>query len=80
MQPPQLNFPRHNGASERIQLFRERPQKLLADHGIDQHKPVVYYCTGGIRSGYAWMVHKLSGLGPAINFEGSTEAWDKLRP
>lgn len=65
---------------ERKPLSREQLQKLLADHGVNPNKPAVYYCTGGIRSGYAWMVHELSGLGPAINFEGGTEAWDKLRP
>jgi thiosulfate/3-mercaptopyruvate sulfurtransferase len=64
---------------DRKPLSREQLQKLLAGHGVNLNKPVVYYCTGGIRSGYAWMVHELSGLGPAINFEGGTEAWDKLR-
>jgi len=65
---------------ERKPLSREQLQKLLADQGVSLNKPAVYYCTGGIRSGYAWVVHELSGLGPAINFEGGTEAWDKLRP
>jgi len=65
---------------DRKPLSREQLQKLLAGHGVNLNKPVVYYCTGGIRSGYAWMVHELSGLGTAINFEGGTEAWSKLRP
>ena len=50
-------------------------KKLLEKKGIDLNKPVVYYCTGGIRSGYAWMVHELAGLPSAINFEGGTEEW-----
>lgn len=65
---------------DRSPLAKAQLQKLLAGHGVNPDKTVVYYCTGGIRSGYAWMVHELSGLGPAINFEGGTEAWDKLRP
>ena len=54
-------------------------KQLLADKGIDLKKPVVYYCTGGIRSGYAWMVHELAGLPTAINFEGGTEEWNAYK-
>lgn len=50
---------------------------LLKQHGVDTAKPVVYYCTGGIRSGFAWMVHQLSGLPMAVNFEGGTEEWNR---
>jgi len=64
----------------RSPLPKAQLQKLFSDHGVNPDKPVVYYCTGGIRSGYTWMVQELSGLGTAINFEGGTEAWDKLRP
>lgn len=53
---------------------------LLEKEGVDLRKPVVYYCTGGIRSGYAWLVHRLGNLPPAANFEGGTEAWVKKRP
>ncbi len=49
---------------------------LLTKHGIDTAKPVIYYCTGGIRSAYSWLVHELSGLKTAANFEGGTAAWD----
>ncbi len=51
---------------------------LLKKNNIDLRKPIVYYCTGGIRSGFAWMVHTLSGLPPAINYEGGFEEWEKL--
>ena len=51
---------------------------LLQQNGVDLDKPVVYYCTGGIRSGYTWLVHTLAGLPAAINFEGGTEAWNAL--
>ncbi len=48
---------------------------LLIKNGVDVTRPVVYYCTGGIRSGYTWLVHVLSGLPGAVNFEGGTEEW-----
>jgi thiosulfate/3-mercaptopyruvate sulfurtransferase len=53
---------------------------LLQKNGVDLKKPVVYYCSGGIRSGYAWLVHQLSGLPSAVNFEGGTEEWARKRP
>ncbi len=58
-------------------LDRDALIHLLEKNGIDPARPVVYYCTGGIRSGYAWTVHALSGLSPAINFEGGTEEWNR---
>ncbi len=57
----------------------EEFKKLLRDHGVDINKPIVYYCTGGIRSGYAWMVHQLSGLPAARNYEGGFEAWKRRK-
>jgi thiosulfate/3-mercaptopyruvate sulfurtransferase len=48
---------------------------MLEKEGVDLRKPVVYYCTGGIRSGYAWLVHQLGNLPPAVNYEGGTEEW-----
>lgn len=53
-------------------------RQLLKDNEIDASKPIVYYCRGGIRSGYAWMVHQLAGLPDARNYEGGMEAWWKL--
>lgn len=52
-------------------------RRLLKDNGVDIGKPIVYYCRGGIRSGYAWMVHQLAGLPDARNYEGGMEAWWK---
>lgn len=63
---------------ERRPLGPKQFNALLAAHGVDLNRPVVYYCTAGIRSGYAWLVHSLSGQGKAINFEGGIEAWSKL--
>lgn len=54
-------------------------KKLLAKQGVASTKPVVYYCTGGIRSAYAWLVHQLAGLPDARNYEGGMADW-KRRP
>lgn len=50
---------------------------LLKENNINIQQPVVYYCTGGVRSAYAWMVHTLAGLTGAVNFEGGMEEWKK---
>lgn len=39
------------------------------------NRELVFYCTGGVRSAYAWLIHQLCGSLPASNFEGGTEAW-----
>lgn len=54
-------------------------KKLLINKKIDIRQPVVYFCTGGIRSAYAWTVHELAGFPTAVNYEGGTEAWNKLK-
>lgn len=64
---------------ERRPLGRRALIALLQEKGVDPEKPVVYYCSGGIRSAYAWTVHELAGLRSAINYEGGMEAWRKLR-
>jgi len=64
----------------RTPLDSHQTRQLLKNHDIRMDKPIVYYCTGGIRSAYAWMVHELSGLPTAINFEGGTKEWDKVYP
>jgi thiosulfate/3-mercaptopyruvate sulfurtransferase len=50
-------------------------RRLLKSHGVDPEKPIVYYCTGGVRSGYAWMEHQLDGLSSARNYLGGIEDW-----
>ena len=52
-------------------------KKLLAKHGVDTSKPVVYYCLGGVRSAYVWTAHQLAGLRDAKNYKGSWAAWEK---
>ncbi|HOV85978.1 MAG TPA: rhodanese-like domain-containing protein [Syntrophobacteraceae bacterium] len=50
-------------------------RKLFVDHGVDTDKPIVYYCAGGVRSGYAWTVHTICGLPPAHNYVAGMEEW-----
>jgi thiosulfate/3-mercaptopyruvate sulfurtransferase len=66
----------HSGPDRRP-LAPGEVKKLLASHGVDTSRPVVYYCYGGIRSGYTWLVHQLAGLPPARNYEGGMAAWQK---
>lgn len=53
--------------------------KLMANYNITLDKPTVYYCTGGIRSAWAWLAHTLAGGAASINFEGGIEEWKKLK-
>lgn len=62
---------------DRKPLGRNALQKLLKERGVNGEKPIVYYCAGGVRSGYAWMAHQLSGLPPARNYEGGMEEWKR---
>jgi thiosulfate/3-mercaptopyruvate sulfurtransferase len=55
-------------------------KELLIQKGVNPERPVVYYCAGGIRSAYAWLVHHWAGLPEAINFEGGMEEWEKTSP
>jgi len=66
----------HTG-KDRRPLTSAQLRTLLAKHGVDGSKPVVYYCLGGISSGYAWMTHQLAGLPDARNYKGGWAAWEK---
>ncbi len=63
---------------DRHPLTPDETKKLLAKHGVDLRKPVIYYCAGGIRSAYAWMVYTLAGLTGGRNYEGGMVEWQKL--
>lgn len=71
-----INWEDFYTGSNRSPLDTEALKQLLKVKGVDPEKPVVYYCTGGIRSGYTWLVHTLAGLPAAINFEGGIEEWN----
>jgi len=73
-----INWKKFYSGPYRTPLNAVELKKLLSDAGVDPQKPVVYFCTGGIRSGYAWLVHELSDISRVKNFEGGTEAWSGL--
>ena len=60
-------------------LTRQELSALLRKNGIDPNRPVVYYCSAGVRSAYAWTVHELSGLPSAVNYSGGMDAWSRQR-
>lgn len=70
-----INWTLFYTGDHRQPLSPDKVKQLLTDNGIKPDQPVVYYCTGGIRSAYAWTVHQLSGLPPARNYEGGMVAW-----
>jgi thiosulfate/3-mercaptopyruvate sulfurtransferase len=72
-----INWEEFYSGKERTPLSPDAFRVVLRKHGVDVNKPVVYYCTGGIRSAYVWMVHQLSGLPAARNYEGGYEAWSR---
>jgi len=57
-------------------LRTEAVKGILEKNGVPAGKTIVFYCTGGIRSGYAWAVARLAGIGDVKNFEGGTEEWE----
>ncbi len=73
-----IEWTKFYGGGDRHPLSPSEFRQLLKDNGVDTAAPIVYYCRGGIRSGYAWMVHRLAGLPDARNYEGGMEEWWKL--
>lgn len=74
-----INWTHFFTGKDRRPISREQLLELLHKHGIDPEKQVVYYCSGGVRSAYAWTVHELAGLKRAKNYEGGMEAWKMSR-
>lgn len=56
-------------------LPREELQARLAAAGITADRPVVVYCTGGVRSGWFVVVLRALGFGDARNYAGSMWQW-----
>jgi len=61
----------------RTPISPDAMKALLTKKKIPIGKPVVYYCTGGVRSGWAWMAHDMASLPAAFNLEGGYEEWSK---
>jgi thiosulfate/3-mercaptopyruvate sulfurtransferase len=64
---------------DRRPLPAEKVRELFRRHDVRLDRPVVYVCTGGIRSGYVWLIHELSGLPAASNYEGGMEEWKRTK-
>ncbi len=60
---------------ERRPINGARLSRLLRKHGVDPGAPVVFYCTAGVRSAYAWTVFTLAGSRTARNYSGGMSDW-----
>jgi len=72
-----INWEKFYSGKDRHPLPAGELKKLLAKNGVRPGKPVVFYCLGGVRSGYAWMAYQLAGLPDGRNYKGSWAAWEK---
>lgn len=54
---------------------REELRTLLAARGIPLNQPVIAYCTGGVRSGFAYAVLRELGASAPANYDGSMWEW-----
>ncbi len=70
-----INWKKLYSGKNKTIISPESFRKLLAGKNIDPDKPVVYYCTGGVRSAYAWTAHTLAGFSTPVNYEGGMVAW-----
>ncbi len=57
-------------------------QSLLSARGISVDESLVVYCTGGVRSGFAFLALKVAGAKKVANYDGSFWEWssDKALP
>lgn len=50
-------------------------EALFAAHGVTRERPTVAYCTGGIRSGFVYLVLRGLGHRQVANYDGSFWEW-----
>lgn len=60
---------------ERRPLDGAQLSQLLGKHGVDPGAAVVFYCTAGVRSAYAWTVFTLAGSRTARSYSGGISDW-----
>lgn len=48
---------------------------VLQDAGVSPDRPVIAYCTGGIRSGFVYAVLRAAGVEQVANYDGSWWEW-----
>ena len=56
-------------------LTKSELLKVLAGQGISINTPLVVYCTGGVRSGFAFLALKVAGATSVANYDGSFWEW-----
>ena len=52
-------------------------ERALSDQGLSPDKPVVCYCTGGVRSAWLYFILKVVGYGDVRNYPGSWWEWSR---
>ena len=73
--PTAVNIPFRSFIDERGMVREEQAiEGLLTRVGLRQHKRVIVYCTGGVRSGFVTELLNELGL-PAANYDASFWAW-----
>ena len=74
--PGALNIPwRSFLDSEGLVLKPERVRAVLNAHGVAGDRRIVVYCTGGIRSGFAFLALRSAGVTDVANYDGSFWEW-----
>ncbi len=53
----------------------ERLKAVLQSAGISPGRPLILYCTGGVRSAMAWAALRSAGVAQAQNYDGSFWEW-----
>ena len=53
----------------------EAARAVLHEAGISPDRPVIAYCTGGIRSGFVYAVLRAAGVEQVANYDGSWWEW-----
>ena len=61
-------------------LSREDLQTLLGSKGVDLERPIVTYCTGGVRSAWVYMILRILNHPQVSNYDGSWWEWSKRVP
>ena len=56
---------------------RSELRHLFTQLGLQPNKPVITYCTGGIRSAFVYLALREAGFHRAMNYDGSWWAWSE---
>ncbi len=74
--PGALSFPwRQTLAPDLTIIPAAELNRMLSEMGVDPENEVAVYCTGGVRSGFLYVVLKLLGYPNVRNYDGSFWEW-----